>query len=164
MGKLSHWGRAALAVPWLVAAHAEAPHGGVQNTPDMTFASFPGMPACVVGAVVDGDPPKGPSVVALRAAAGCAIPWHWHTANERLTMVAGTAHVQTKDGKSLPLTPGGFALMPSKHVHRFSCDAKCMLYVHSDTPFDIHYVDTQGNEISPDQALKGAGRKAKKPK
>jgi quercetin dioxygenase-like cupin family protein len=143
--------------------YAQAPHGAVQNTPDMTFASFRGMPTCVVGAVVDGDPAKGPSVVAVRAAAGCAIPWHWHTANERLMMVAGTAHVQMKDGKSMALTPGGFSLMPSKHVHRFSCDTRCMLYVHSDTPFDLHYVDAQGNEISPEQASKAA-RKAKKPK
>jgi len=164
MVKLSHWARAALAAPWLaVAASAEAPHA-VQNTPDMTFASFRGMPSCVVGAVVDGDPAKGPSMVAVRAGAGCAIPWHWHTANERLVMVAGTAHLQMKDGKPLQLSPGGFALAPSKHVHRFSCDVKCMLYVQSDMPLDIHYVDTQGSEITPEQALKGAARKAKKPR
>ena len=166
MVKLGRWGVAALAAPWLAAAApVQAPHAGVQNTPDMTFASFAGMPACMVGAVVDGDPAKGAFSVAVRASAGCSVPWHWHTANERLVMVTGTAHVQMKDGKSLQLSPGGFSLMPSRHQHRFSCATKCMLYVQSDAPFDLHYVDTQGNEIPAEQALKGAGgKKAKKPK
>jgi quercetin dioxygenase-like cupin family protein len=163
MVKLGRWGCAALAAPWLVGA-AQAQHAAVQNTPDMTFASFAGLPSCVVGSVVDGDPAKGASIVAVRAAAGCAVPWHWHTANERLVMVTGSAHVQAKDGKLLQLSPGGFALMASRHVHRFSCATKCMLYVQSDAPFDVHYVDEKGNEVAAEQALKGAAKKAKKTK
>jgi hypothetical protein len=58
------------------------------------------------------------------------------------------------DGKPVVLRPGGFALMPSRHVHRFTCTKSCTLYVYSDAPFDIHYVDGQGKEISPDVALK----------
>jgi len=165
MGKLGRWGCAALAAPWLaVAANAQAPRAAVQNTPDMTFATFAGMPSCVVGAVVDGDPAKGASIVAMRASAGCSVPWHWHTANERLMMVAGNAHFQMKDGKQEQLSPGGFTLMPSRHVHRFSCATKCMLYVQSDARFDMHYVDSQGTEIAPEQAVKGGGKKAKKAK
>ena len=164
MVKLGRWGCAALAASWLVtAAHGEAPHAGVQNTPDMTFASFGALPPCMVGAVVDGDPAKGAFISAARGSAGCAVPWHWHTATERLVMVTGSAHVQMKDGKALQLSPGGFALMPSRHPHRFSCVTKCMLYVESDAAFDIHYVDERGNEIAPEQALKGA-KKAKKAK
>ena len=28
-----------------------------------------------------------------------------------------------------------------RHVHQFSCLKDCVMYVHSDGPFDIHYVD-----------------------
>jgi hypothetical protein len=46
--------------------------------------------------------------------------------------------------------------MPSKHVHQFQCTSKsCLAYVHADSgPFDIHYVDAQGKEIPPEEALK----------
>ena len=58
------------------------------------------------------------------------------------------------EGKPVALRPGGFAMMPSHHVHRFSCDGRCSLYVDSDAAFDIHYVDGKGTEISPAVALK----------
>ena len=62
--------------------------------------------------------------------------------------------MEMKDGKPVTLRAGGFALMPSKHVHRFSCVKSCTFFVHSDSAFDIHYVDGQGQEISLDEALK----------
>ena len=165
MVELGRWGCAAFVAPWLAAAaQAEAPRAVVQNTPDMTFSGSARIPACVVSAVVDGDPAKGASLAAVRASAACSIPWHWHTANERLVMVTGNAQVQMKDGKAQQLSPGGFSLMPSKHVHRFTCTTKCMLYVLLDAPFDLHYVDAQGGEISAEQALKGVAKKPKKPK
>jgi hypothetical protein len=30
----------------------------------------------------------------------------------------------------------------------------CQLYIYSDLPFDIHYVNKEGNEISPTEAMK----------
>jgi hypothetical protein len=45
--------------------------------------------------------------------------------------------------------------MPSHHIHQFRCSSgPCDLYISSDAAFDIHYVDAQGKEISPDEALK----------
>ena len=68
-------------------------------------------------------------------------------------IVSGVARLETKDGKPLTLRAGGFALMPSRHVHRFRCTSSCVLYVYSDAAFDIHYVDGNGKEISPDTAV-----------
>jgi len=130
-------------------------HAAGQNMADMKFVTFPGMPACATGSVQSGDPAKGPSIILAKAAAGCSFPWHWHTSNEHLMMVTGVARLETKDGKPLLLQAGGFAMMPSRHVHRFRCTSACALYVYSDAAFDIHYVDGQGKEISPDDALKG---------
>ena len=131
-------------------------HPVPQNVTDMKFVPFPGMPACTSGSVQSGDPSKGPSIILAKAATGCTIPWHWHTPNENLMMITGVARAEMKDGKAVTLRAGAFALMPAKHVHRFTCTRTCMLYIYSDAAFDIHYVDGQGKEISPDDALKSA--------
>jgi hypothetical protein len=44
-------------------------------------------------------------------------------------------------------------MMPSKHVHQFTCTSACSAFVSSDAAFDIHYVDASGAKISPDAAL-----------
>ena len=36
------------------------------------------------------------------------------------------------------------------------------MYIYSDTTFDIHYVDGQGTEISPEQAMKAVKETAAK--
>lgn len=131
-----------------------------QNMAEMKFVPFPGMPTCTTGAVQSGDPSKGPSVILAKATAGCTFPWHWHTPSEHLMMVTGVATVEMKDGKPLKLQAGGFAMMPSHHVHRFTCAAACALFVYSDAPFDMHYVDAQGKEIPPEAALKAVGETA----
>jgi quercetin dioxygenase-like cupin family protein len=130
-----------------------------QNVTEMTFANVPGLPTCTVGSVQNGDPAKGPSIIFARIDAGCVIPWHWHTPSEHLMMVKGVAHVEMKDGKPLTLESGGYALMPSRHVHQFRCEKACSLYIYSDAAFDMHYVDAQGNEISAEDALKSTMRK-----
>lgn len=128
-------------------------HSG-QNVSDMKLGNIPGLPTCAVGSVQSGDPTNGPSFILAKAPAGCVIPWHWHTPNERLMIVSGSARLEMKDGKALTLRAGGFALLPTREVHQFRCLTECMLYVHSDVAFDIHYVDKSGNEISPADAMK----------
>lgn len=125
-----------------------------QNVTEMTFANVPGLPTCAVASVQNGDPAKGPSIIFAKMDAGCVIPWHWHTTNENLMIVSGVAQVEMKDGKTLTLEPGGYAFMPSRHVHQFRCEKACSLYVQSDAAFDIHYVDAQGKEIPVEDALK----------
>lgn len=125
-----------------------------QNVDEMKFGPVPGLPTCTTAAVQKGDPSKGASILLAKTSSGCSIPWHWHTPNEHLMLVKGVARVEMKDGKPLTLREGGFALMPARHVHQFVCETTCLLYVYSDGAFDIHYVDTQGKEIPPADALK----------
>lgn len=135
-------------------AQGDADHAAGQNMADMKFGPFPGMPTCSTGSVQNGDPGKGPSFILAKAKTGCTFPWHWHTPNEHIMMVSGVARIEMKDGKPLTLRAGGFAMMPSKHVHQFHCTSACALYVYSDAPFDMHYVDAQGKELTPEDALK----------
>jgi hypothetical protein len=69
-------------------------------------------------------------------------------------IVSGVARIEMKDGKPLTLRAGGFAIMPSHHVHQFTCEQNCQMYIYADAAFDIHYVNAQGGEISPADALK----------
>jgi len=68
-------------------------------------------------------------------------------------MVSGSAKIEMKGGSTATIGPGGYAKMPSKHVHQFTCTSACTGFVSSDRAFDIHYVDTSGKEIAPDTVL-----------
>ena len=124
------------------------------------FVNFPGLPTCMSGSVQNGDPSQGPSVILAKATAGCVIPWHWHTANEQLMVVSGAAKVAMKDGTPTRIHSGDYLSLPAKNAHEFTCAAACSVFIVSDAAFDIHYVDKDGKEISPDEALKS---KAKAP-
>jgi quercetin dioxygenase-like cupin family protein len=128
--------------------------GVARKMSENKFAPLPGLPACATLAVESGDPSKGASVILLKGPAGCVIPWHWHTPAEQIMMVSGSAKVQMRDtGLSSTLGPGGYAMMPSKHVHQFTCSSACAAFVSSDAAFDIHYVDQKGSEIPLEAAL-----------
>ena len=129
--------------------------GVLREIADNKFAPMAGLPQCVSVAVESGDPSNGASVIVFKGTAGCRIPWHWHTPTEPVMIVTGSAKIEMKDpGKTAILGPGGFATMPIKHVHQFTCNSACSAFVSSDTTFDIHYVDASGAEIPPDAALK----------
>lgn len=128
--------------------------GVIRKQSDNKFAPLAGMPACVTMAVESGDPSKGASIITFKGTAGCLIPWHWHTPTEHVMIVSGSAKVEMKGGKSGTLSAGGYAMMPSKHVHQFTCVSACSAFVSSDSAFDIHYVDANGKELTSEAALR----------
>ena len=156
----------ALGLAWFLAGVAGsawsadmAGHAVGQNVGDAKFTAFPGLPSCTPGSVQSGDPAKGPSIILARADTGCTVPWHWHSANEHLMIVKGAVRLDTRSGKPITIREGGYAMLPAKHVHQFVCTKSCLFYVHSEAALDIHYVDKQGKEIPPDQALKTVNQK-----
>lgn len=143
-----------------IAAVASAQeHPTAMNPSTMKLVTFPVMPTCARGAVVNGDPEKGASIIYAKMDAGCVFPWHWHTPSEHIMQVSGTTRLQAKGEKPTTIHAGGFALMPSHHVHEATCLTACTLYVYSDAAFDMHYVDAAGKEISPAEAIKAVKEK-----
>lgn len=132
-----------------------APGAAARNLEQMQFITVPGIPTCARAAVQSGDPMATPFILVLQVSRGCTIPWHWHSATESLMVAEGNAEVtMAGGGKPVVLRSGGFAQMPSRHIHQMRClQQPCTLYLHSDAAFDIHYVDARGNEISPQRAL-----------
>ncbi|PYY05840.1 MAG: hypothetical protein DMG69_25305 [Acidobacteria bacterium] len=115
---------------------------------------MPGTPECFVMAAQQGDPGKEASILKMKGGAGCSVPWHWHPSTENIMMVSGTAHTAIKNEKPVQLSAGSFLSVPPQHVMNFVCVRECTLFVYTDGPFAIHYVDDAGKEITSDEALK----------
>ncbi len=151
--------KSALALVALLCAvnvYAAQEAGVIRKMSDNKFVAQPGLPECVTVAPQSGDPAKGAFTVLFKAKTGCAVPWHWHSGNESVMIVAGSAKIETKSNEKasgLGLGPGGYAVLPAKHVHQFTCSSACTAFVTSDWAFDIHYVDAAGKEIPPEEAL-----------
>ena len=67
---------------------------------------------------------------------------------------SGMGKMEMKDAKAVTLRSGAYAMMPSHHVHQFTCVSSCVIFFSSDGIFDTHYVGTDGNEIPAAEALK----------
>jgi quercetin dioxygenase-like cupin family protein len=125
------------------------------------FVSLPVLPSCMTLSVQEGDPAKTAVVVLAKFRPGCSVPWHWHSANERLMIVSGSGKAEMKNEKAIAMKPGDFIYMPAKGVHQFTAVTNVELFLTSDGPFDIHYVDANGTEIPMDSAVKSKSPPAK---
>ena len=125
----------------------------IANPGQLKFGSAPYLPSCLTMATEHGDPSKGAFTLLLKLTSGCTVPMHWHSSGEELMLVTGSGKMQTQDGKSVAVNRGGFAYIPPKHPHAFTCVTACTAFLAGDSAFDIHYVDKSGNEIPADQSL-----------
>ena len=100
---------------------------------------FDGEPACLKVARENGDPDIGPSTFLLEAPSGCVVPAHYHTAEEQLMVVRGDVLTGMDGMPETTMGPGGFAMMPSKAMHWFTCKSKdaCLMFVTFDRMYDI---------------------------
>lgn len=138
---------------------AQTDKAGVVSMAASKFTAVDGLPACSTLSAQHGDPFKGPAVILLKVAKGCTVPWHWHTATESLMMVSGNGKLEMKDSAAAKVVPGDYVYLPGKHVHQFGCSTACTLFLAIDGAFDIHYVDKDGKEIPPAEALKSGAKK-----
>ena len=130
----------------------------------MKFVTIPNMPSCVTATILRGDPRSEASYALLKFASGCRVPMHWHTPSEDLVVISGQGTLVMKDGgPPLKFVPGAYASLPSHHMHEANCTRTCLLFAMSDGPYDIHYVDAKGDEISLEKALKQAAAATKAP-
>ena len=113
----------------------------------------PALPSCGVGDVKEGNPTTGPSVIKIKLQPGCVIPWHWHTPNERVIVISGSAKNEMKGMEPVILKQGDFMLQSAKQIHQFTAVTSVEYFLLSDAPFDIHYVDATGKEIPYQSAL-----------
>lgn len=94
---------------------------------------------CLGNAVEDGNPDTEASTVLIKMEKGCAVEWHYHTAESQLMIVEGELTVQTFSTPTATLGPGGYFLIPSKERFQYSCGKKsrCVFFIALDRPFDF---------------------------
>jgi quercetin dioxygenase-like cupin family protein len=118
---------------------AEAPKAGiVRQLSDVKFPAGDG-PDCLQFFLENGDLKTGPSTAIMKAAPKCVVPPHYHTAEEQLMIVKGNVSTGMQGMPETVLGPGGFAMMPGKAPHWFTCTAKeeCLMFVTFDRAYDI---------------------------
>jgi quercetin dioxygenase-like cupin family protein len=144
-----------IAGPALQSAYAEDAKPMYSANATDKFMNLPTLPTCMKVSVPSGDPTKGAFLLLVKTATGCVVPWHWHTITENLMFVSGSGKGEMKGaGAPLTLHAGDYVSLPSKGTHQFTCVLSCTFFLSADGAFDIHYVDANGKEIPPDQALK----------
>jgi quercetin dioxygenase-like cupin family protein len=151
----------ALIMPLAAQGPDQMPYAALAST---KFMALPVLPACMTISAQRGDPMKDAAVLLLKVKSGCIVPWHWHTANENLMMVSGSAKAEMSDGANT-LVAGDYLYLAGRQVHQFTCISSCVVFDVIDGAFDIHYVDAEGQEIPVEQALKPTANPApaKKP-
>lgn len=116
-------------------------HGTVRPLAAAKFAPDDDV-KCLADVLENGDPATGASTFLLKAAADCVVPAHYHTAEEQLMVVRGDVLTGMQGMSPQVLGAGGFATMPSKQVHWFTCNSKegCLMFVTFDRTYDIVWV------------------------
>jgi quercetin dioxygenase-like cupin family protein len=116
-------------------------HGVVRPLSEVKFEQDDDV-KCLLSTVETGDPAKGPSTIILKAPPNCLVPWHYHTAAEQLIVTEGIVRTEMEGMPARALGPGGFAMMPGKAKHQFSCQSKtaCVMFVTFDRAYDIFWV------------------------
>jgi quercetin dioxygenase-like cupin family protein len=132
----------ALLLAIAVTASAQSPQRGIVMP--LSGVKFPAddQPKCLQFAVENGNLKTGPSTAIMKAAPNRVVPPHYHSAEEQLIIVRGEVSTGMEGMSETVLGPGGFAMMPSKQVHWFTCTAKeeCLLFVTFDRAYDIVWV------------------------
>jgi quercetin dioxygenase-like cupin family protein len=118
---------------------AQVPKSGIVR--QLSNVKFPARegPDCLQFFLENGDLKTGPTTAIMKAAPKCVVPPHYHTAEEQLIIVKGNVSTGMEGMPDTVLGPGGFAMMPSKAPHWFTCAAKeeCLMFVTFDRAYDI---------------------------
>jgi len=92
----------------------------------------PGLPECMKGSAMQGDPAHGAYVIYAKTSADCEVPTHWHTAGGELFWISGTRQFKMKDIGEQTVKAGMFVRVPSKHQHSERCVTSCSFYAVGD--------------------------------
>jgi quercetin dioxygenase-like cupin family protein len=102
-------------------------------------------------AVVHVNPKTQATQILVRATKPAVVPWHWHTANEAITVISGTFTLEC-EGKRTDLGPGSFTYAPSRLIHRATFSEGCTIALNGDGPFDLHWAGAPPTAKKPGEA------------
>ena len=127
------------------------------NMAELKWAPHPALPAGNLVAVLREDPATKAVDLLMKVGKDWQIGKHWHTPNERVSVIEGTFTTES-DGKKSSLTKGGFMYLPSKMPHEAWLKGKTTILVSGDGPFDVHYVNPADEPASYKAMMKEANK------
>jgi hypothetical protein len=124
---------------------AQSSHGVLHGNALQWGPAPPALPPGAQLSVLDGNPgAKGPVTMRLKLPANYDIPPHWHSMDERLTLISGALRVGMGDtidrAHSDTLAPGDFVSLPAKMHHYAWTATPTIVQIDLEGPFDIFYV------------------------
>jgi mannose-6-phosphate isomerase-like protein (cupin superfamily) len=113
----------------------------------------PGLPAGARGAIVKGDPSKGPFTARLDMPDGYEVRPHTHPTSERLRVIEGTVKLGTgkqwDDGKLKPLAKDEEMNIGPREPHFLRAQGRTIVEVESSGAFQITYVNSADDPRNP---------------
>lgn len=91
-------------------------------------------------AILRVDPKTQATQLMIRSMKAVYVPWHWHTANETHTVLAGVFTAEC-EGKVAELGPGSFNFIPARMIHRAWMSDACTLFITVDSAWDLNWVE-----------------------
>ena len=128
-------------------AAADEPAHVMFNPADIQWGDAPpAMPPGAKMAVLYGDPGKpGMFVARLKMPPGYIVPAHWHSNDEVVSLVSGSAAFGLGDkfdrAQLHPLVPGSLVVAPAKHNHFATSKTGAIIQISATGPFDMTYVN-----------------------
>jgi len=115
----------------------------VVNLADAKWAApnFPEIPPGIMTAPIAVDPKTGGPLGYVKLPPKYVFPMHWHSHPEYAVLISGKASF-TLDGKTHPLSPGAYVIIPAKAHHSVTCSAEseCVILARRGGPLDYHFV------------------------
>lgn len=127
------------------------------NMADLKWAPHPALPEGNMVAVLREDPITKAVDLLMKVDKDWHIGKHWHSPNERVTVIQGTFTSET-DGKKHTFTKGGYMYLPSKVQHEAWLKGKSTILVSGDGAFDVHYVNPADEPASYKAMMKEANK------
>jgi quercetin dioxygenase-like cupin family protein len=128
---------------------------------DGEWIDIPLLPPGAKLKVVDGIPGASASDMFLKFPQGYAAPWHWYTTKETIYIQAGTMEVTMQStGNKRILPPGSVFIAFPRQAHKATCigTGDCLFFMNSMGPLELHLVDDEGRNLSPNASRAQAVR------
>lgn len=105
------------------------------------------LPSGAQVAVLEGDPSKeGFFAMRIKMPDGYRVPPHWHSTQERVTVLTGTLNLGSGDtfdaSKAKPFPAGTYSSMPPRMTHFAWMSGETILQLSSMGPWTITYVNS----------------------
>lgn len=113
----------------------------VINPAQLTWKPKEALPPGAHGAVVRGDPLKGPYAFFGKFPAGFTVPMHWHTNDVAVVMTEGSMVIETQPGAAERIEQGGYFFLPGAMRYVAKCVEACTFLAWGEKPFDILYAN-----------------------